>query len=163
MKKIILTITFLFMALPLYSQTIKIDANVKLNQQAMEKDNLLFVPKGYRISSRLNNNINMQLLYNANTGDILTTQLMRDWEYSGKIVAPEGSIVKGQITKISALNQLQIEFDTIIRPDNAEIKIVSKPIIINIGDYILNMAVVPMGTEFTIQINNNIFTTPYKN
>jgi len=168
MKNLIIVLLIFAMISPAYAAKIKIksghkidaaqEAVVKLNQQAMEKNDVFVVPRGRRIYSRLNDNITRS---NAMNGNIITTQLMKDWGYKANMVAPEGSLVKGVITKKSATS-MEIKFDTIIRPDNVEVRIVSKPIIITSDKDAIQSVLIPFGTEFTIQIINDVITKPYR-
>lgn len=137
--------------------------SVKLNEKAIKENNLMVVPRGRRINSRLNDS----LVYDTrtgeriNTGDVITTQLMSDWVYNFVTIAPEGSLVKGQLTVIP-YRTITINFDTIIRPDNVEVKIVSKPIEIPMANTYKRFSV-PFGTEFTIQVINDVITSAYEN
>ena len=168
MKRLIIILLMFSIITPAYSEKIKIKSGrkidaaqeviVKLNQTAMEKNNVFAVPRGRRIHSRLNDNISRA---NAITDNIITTQLMKDWGYKNYTIAPEGSLVKGVITKTSSTST-EIRFDTIIRPDNVEVKIVSKPIVISSDKDTIQNILIPFGTEFTIQIINDVITSPYQ-
>ena len=173
MKKLVILFIVFLITLPAYAVKIKIksaykidaaqEAVVKLNQKAMAEHNVFVVPRGRRIHSRLNDNIsriNSDLSEETKKGDIITTQLMQDWCYKDKIVAPEGSLVRGKITDISSNRSTRICFDTIIRPDGVEISIVTKPILMSPQEASEN-TLIPFGTEFTIQIVNDVITSPY--
>ena len=103
----------------------------------------IVVPSGQIIHSRLNADINSE----QNTkNETLTTQLIQDWKYDGKTIAPEGSLIIGKITDIknagyaSGNAKVIIVFNQIIKPDNTVISIQSKPICITIGDSRLEAA-----------------------
>ena len=173
MKKLILILLIFSIIPPVYAVKIKIksaykigiaqEAVAKLNQKAMKEQNVFVVPRGRRIYSRLNDNIycsNLNISYNTKKGDVITTQLMQDWQYKNNIVAPEGSLVRGTIIDTSSKNLTKISFDKIVRPDNVEINIITKPIIIT-TDNLSDNTPIPLGTEFTIQIINDIITSPY--
>ena len=173
-KVITLILSVLMLSLPCCAQKIKVRSmdiytrpegitSVKLNEKAIKDNNLFVVPRGRRINSRLNDN----LVYDTHTGeriktgDVITTQLMSDWVYNSVNIAPEGSLVKGTLTVIP-YRSITVNFDTIIRPDNVEVKILSKPIEIPMQNTARRFSV-PFGTEFTIQIINDVITTPYEN
>ena len=94
------------------------------------------IPSGATIRSRLNSDINSS---KSKINDVVTTQLMADWTHGSKVIAPEGSLIVGEITNKKKPTfamgdaKLYIDFNKVIRPDGVEIQIDSKPIIIT-GD-----------------------------
>ena len=174
-KKIVSSILLLFIVCaPVYPQKIKVKSSViyskpqsktsvKLSEKALKDNNLIVIPRGRRINSRLNDNLVYERGNNKSiqTGDIITTQLMSDWIYDSVTVAPEGSLVKGKLT-ILPNGTVTIDFSAIIRPDNVEVKIVSKPIEIAMPNSYRGFSI-PFGTEFTIQIINDVITSKYEN
>ena len=179
-NKKIVYITVIFLAAFIFSnivygQKIKVNSSaiynspasqtsVKLNQKAINDNNLVVIPRGRRINSRLNDNLDYGAftLDSVRTGDIITTQLMRDWLYNNVTIAPEGSLVKGVLTVEPGIS-IVISFNTIIRPDNVDVKIISKPIQILTQNTSQIGSLIPFGTEFTIQIINDVITKPYEN
>lgn len=169
-----LILTVVMLSIPCYAQKIKVKStdiytrpesvtSVRLSEKAIKDRNLVVVPRGRRINSRLNDNIvyDTKTGERIKTGDIITTQLMSDWIYNNINIAPEGSLVKGTLSVIP-YRSITVNFDTIIRPDNVEVKIVSKPIEIPMPNTSRRFSV-PFGTEFTIQIINDVITTSYDN
>lgn len=187
MKKVTLLLIIVLYSSPVFAQKIKLTVvnnyqvaskpMIQLNQTAMNKDDVFVVPRGRRIHSRLNDTIfrSVQIQQiQTKIGDVIVTQLMQDWYYKNKMVAPEGSLVKGKITNTDNLLSTEVVFDTIIRPDNVSISIQTKPIIITpesqhpIRNMILgynsqgNRVLIQSGVEFTIQILNDVIVTEYK-
>lgn len=85
------------------------------------------------ISSKLNNDISSTKSFQ---NDVITTQLIHDCYYNGELIAPEGSIIVGKITKLKRSRsitrnaKIKIDFDKIVRPDGIAVSVVAKPLIL---------------------------------
>lgn len=97
----------------------------------------IMIPSGQVIHSRLNSDVASQ----ENTkNEVITTQLMQDWIYMGKVIAPEGSLISGRITSIenssyaSGNAKVNISFYQVVRPDDVTINFQAKPICVTIGE-----------------------------
>ncbi len=79
------------------------------------------VQEGAKIETYLQNPINTS---SANKGDQVIAVLTKNWTYNGYIVAPQGSLVYGTITKArhatygSRNGRVVIEFSQIVTPEN---------------------------------------------
>ena len=186
------------------------DFNQSAYEEISQGEKIVNVPGGQIIHSRLNSNISSQ---NNFGNEVIVTQLVKDWVYFGKVIAPEGSLISGKITSIQRASyanrnaKVNISFYQIVRPDNVVINIQSKPICVTIGESravrgtrmvlegikqsvlsstsISNVAdnavsgaiaggytflttkgeevIIPFGTEFRINIINNINIMSYDN
>lgn len=98
---------------------------------------LVTIPKGTIIYSKLAHNINSET---NNENDIITTILDKDWKYEGKLIAPEGSKVMGEIVGVKNASyatghaMVKVVFNEIIRPDNSVIKIDTRKISLTAGE-----------------------------
>lgn len=85
------------------------------------------------ISSKLNNDISSTKSFQ---NEVITTQLIHDCYYNGELIAPEGSIIVGKITKLKRSRsitrnaKIKIDFDKIVRPDGIAVSVVAKPLIL---------------------------------
>ena len=106
-------------------------------EEISSNERMVNVPSGQVIHSRLNSDLTSQNNYR---NEIITTQLMKDWIYFGKVIAPEGSLIRGRITSIQRASyangnaKVNISFNEVVRPDNTVINIQAKPICVTVGD-----------------------------
>lgn len=79
------------------------------------------VSEGTRISTYLQNPINTS---SANKGDQVIAVLTKDWMYNGYVIAPQGSLVYGTLTKArhatygSRNGRVVIDFTHLVTPEN---------------------------------------------
>lgn len=123
MKKLLLTALLMFVMLPVIAKNYDFNQNnivIKTNKEII-------------ISSKLNNDISST---KSSENDVITTQLIHDCYYNGELLAPEGSIIVGKITKLKRSRsitrnaKIKINFDKIVRPDGIAVSIVAKPLIL---------------------------------
>ncbi len=123
MKKLLLTALLMFVILPVIAK------NYDLNQNNI----VIKTNKEIIISSKLNNDISSTKSFQ---NDVITTQLIHDCYYNGELIAPEGSIIVGKITKLKRSRsitrnaKIKIDFDKIVRPDGIAVSVVAKPLIL---------------------------------
>ena len=122
------------MLVPVYGKDY--DFSDEAAERFIQESKKITVAGGATIHSRLNSDIHSS---KSKVNDVITTQLIKDWTYGSKVIAPEGSLIVGEITNKKKPTfamgdaKLYIDFNKVIRPDGAEIQIDSKPIIIT-GD-----------------------------
>lgn len=123
MKKLLLTALLMFVILPVIAKNYDFNQNnivIKTNKEII-------------ISSKLNNDISSTKSFQ---NDVITTQLIHDCYYNGELIAPEGSIIVGKITKLKRSRsitrnaKIKIDFDKIVRPDGIAVSVVAKPLIL---------------------------------
>lgn len=122
------------MLVPVYGKDY--DFSDEAAERFIQESKKITVTGGATIYSRLNSDIHSS---KSQVNDVITTQLIKDWTYGPKVIAPEGSLIVGEITNkkkptfVMGDAKLYIDFNKIIRPDGVEIQIDSKPVIIT-GD-----------------------------
>lgn len=123
MKKLLLTALLMFVILPVIAKNYDFNQNnivIKTNKEII-------------ISSKLNNDISSTKSFQ---NDVIATQLIHDCYYNGELIAPEGSIIVGKITKLKRSRsitrnaKIKIDFDKIVRPDGIAVSVVAKPLIL---------------------------------
>ncbi len=123
MKKLLLTALLMFVILPVIAKNYDFNQNnivIKTNKEII-------------ISSKLNNDISSTKSFQ---NEVITTQLIHDCYYNGELIAPEGSIIVGKITKLKRSRsitrnaKIKIDFDKIVRPDGIAVSVVAKPLIL---------------------------------
>ena len=134
MKQILCTLILIFMLAPVHSNNY--DFSDEASEKFLQESKKITVTGVTTIKSRLNSDIHSS---KSTVNDVVTTQLIEDWTYGPKVIAPEGSLIVGKITNKKKPTfamgdaKLYIDFNKVIRPDGVEIQIDSKPVIIT-GD-----------------------------
>ncbi|MBQ7450506.1 hypothetical protein IJS77_03740 [bacterium] len=86
-------------------------------------NNTIMVPKGYILNVSVKNNIDADTISVADNYDVI---LKTDFIYKGIVIAPEGSIIKGKITRIRDDNKtkkINIKFTNIISQNGMNLPI----------------------------------------
>lgn len=82
------------------------------------------VPKNYKLSVELKTPLNIN---NIAVPDKVELNLTNDFIYKGQLIAPEGSLIIGNVIRINRLqnstNSIKVTFTAIITPDNQVIPI----------------------------------------
>lgn len=107
------------------------DFSDEAQQAFTRKENIVIIPKKVPINLRLNSKLSSD---SVNSSEKVTVQLSKDWNYKRKLIAPEGSIVIGQIYIVKKPDNFEqdgkigINFYEIQRPDGSTIVIKTKPL-----------------------------------
>ena len=83
------------------------------------------IPQNYKLSVDLKKLININ---SVSVPDKVEADLKNDFLYKGQLIAPEGSIVKGNVTNVQKADKktkafIKVKFTAIITPDNQIIPI----------------------------------------
>lgn len=99
------------------------------------KTGVVFVPKGTVMSAMLNSNISSAGLAN---NDRITAQINKDWVVNGVLIAPEGSIINGNISDVKNASmglqngEFAVNFNQIMLPDGKIIHISSNKVYLKV-------------------------------
>lgn len=99
------------------------------------KGTLLSITKGTTFNAMLNSAISSESIQN---NDLITAQLKDDWIVGSYVIAPEGSIIQGKVTKNQTAGaafkngSISINFDKIIKPDGEIINMVTNKVVVTV-------------------------------
>ena len=96
---------------------------------------IVYVQAGAVIDAQLNSDISSATIAD---NDLISAQLTSDWVFNGVLIAPEGSIINGNVTdaKSSGLamknGQISINFRELYTPDGRTIPLYAKKVLIKV-------------------------------